>query len=88
VKSYQQLKPNVVLLDIKMPIMNGIETAKIIRQKSPNVGILALTSLEDNGRLQQMMEVGADSYLLKTASIDEIANAIRVLYQEKKKQSN
>ncbi len=73
------LKPQVILMDINMPIMNGIEVTKIIRQVAPDVCILALTSLEDNGLVDEIMDAGANAFLLKKASIDEIAYAIRTL---------
>ncbi len=70
-------KPDVILMDINMPVINGIVATKVIRQISPATCILALTSLEDNGKIDQVLEAGANAFLFKTASIDEIAQSIR-----------
>ncbi len=79
VQLYSQLQPDVILMDIKMPVSNGIEATKTIRQLDHRVCILALTSLNDNGKVEEMMAAGANAYLLKQASIDQIAHAIREL---------
>jgi DNA-binding NarL/FixJ family response regulator len=77
VASCDDLQPDVILMDINMPVMDGITATKIIQQKHPDIYVLALSSLEDNGSVKAMMEAGAKSYLLKSTSIDEIAAAIR-----------
>ena len=73
----EELKPDVVLMDIKMPVMNGVEATRIIQQNFADICILAFISLEDYDMIQDILSAGANSVLLKKASIDEIANKIR-----------
>lgn len=68
--------PDVVLMDLVMPEMDGITATGLIRQKYPKTQVVALTSLRDDASIQAMMEAGAVGYLLKNASIDELANTI------------
>ena len=64
-------------MDINMPKMNGVEATRIIHQRCPDVVILALTSLSDDGSVQKILEAGAYSALSKQISIDDIAKSIR-----------
>jgi two-component system, NarL family, response regulator LiaR len=72
-----QLQPQVVLMDIVMPIMDGITATKLIHQKCPNTQVIALTSFNDEDNVQQALQAGAISYLMKNVSIDELANAVK-----------
>lgn len=69
--------PDVVLMDLKMPKMDGIATTKAMKEQCPNVQVVVLTSFHDTELVQQAMNVGAIGYLLKDASKEEIAGAIR-----------
>jgi len=72
--------PDVVLLDIKMPIMDGIEATKLLRTQYPKLGILLLT-LHDNERLiSHLMELGANGYLLKNEHPKTVLDAINCVY--------
>lgn len=78
VKLCHELKPDVVLMDIQMPGMTGIEATKIISEKYPHIKIIGLTSLPSTSPLQkEMISVGAVACLPKQASIDEIVSTIR-----------
>jgi len=69
-------RPDVLLLDINLPDMSGIEVAKLVKQKYPDVSIIALTNFEDISFVKQMLSVGANGYLLKNTSKDELLEAI------------
>ena len=75
-----RLMPDVVLMDLVMPGMDGVETTRLIRQKYPTVKVIALTSFNEEGRVQSVLRAGAISYLLKDVSADELANAIRAAH--------
>jgi NarL family two-component system response regulator LiaR len=79
-----QLTPDVVLMDILMPIMDGIKATQIIRQHNPTIQIVALTSSSDEGVVQAMLQAGAIGYLLKNTTFDEVERAIRSAYRGKR----
>lgn len=72
-----QLRPDVVLLDINMPGMNGIEVAKALRERRPEVAILVLTIHDDETYVKVMIRSGAKGYLLKDAEPREVVAAIK-----------
>ncbi|HPT83194.1 MAG TPA: response regulator transcription factor [Limnochordia bacterium] len=72
-----QLRPDVVLLDINMPGMNGIEVAKALRERRPEVAILVLTIHDDETYVKEMIRSGAKGYLLKDAEPREVVAAIK-----------
>jgi NarL family two-component system response regulator LiaR len=72
-----EVQPHVVLMDLVMPEMDGIEATRAIRQAYPTVQVIALTSFNDQDLVQGALQAGAVGYLLKNASIDELAAAIR-----------
>lgn len=72
-------KPDVVLLDIQMPVMDGIAAAKAIKQTSPSIQILMLTTFQDERNIRLALQAGAEGYLLKSSSIDQMANQIRTV---------
>lgn len=74
------LKPDIVLTDIKMPILNGIEATRIIKKKYPAIGIIALSMFDDDNLIIDMLESGAKGYLLKNTSKSDIIDAIKMVY--------
>lgn len=76
----QKKLPDVILMDILMPGMNGILTTRAILEKYPQVRIIMLTSFPTDDLIQEALEAGAIGYLLKNAPIDTIADAIRSAY--------
>ena len=74
-----QFSPDVVLMDIDMPIMDGIQATRIIRQEKPETRVLVLTVLEDDAHLFEALKCGATGYLLKNSTATEIAQAIRTV---------
>lgn len=73
--------PEVVLMDIRMPVMNGIETTKIMKEKYPNVKIIILTTFNEDEYIFQGLKNGADSYILKDSGSKEILTAIKSVTQ-------
>lgn len=74
-----QCMPDVVITDLQMPVMNGIEATRMIKQKWPLIAIIALTSFGDENLVLEMMDAGASGYFLKTTSKEALANAIHVV---------
>lgn len=72
-----QLSPDVVLMDIRMPELDGIETTRQLKEASPDVKVVMLTTFDDRDYVKSAMDAGASGYLLKTADSDEIAAAVR-----------
>ena len=72
----ERKQPNVVLTDIRMPKMDGIEATKQIKKKHPHINVLAFTMFEQIEAIQQMMQAGASGYILKNSSLKEVYHAI------------
>jgi NarL family two-component system response regulator LiaR len=72
--------PDVVLMDMVMPDMDGAATTRLIRQKFPQVQVIALTSFKEGDLVKNALEAGAIGYLLKDVSADELAGAIRAAH--------
>ncbi len=74
-------QPDVMLLDIRMPQMSGVEVAREMKRRFPEVRILVLTAYDDDPYVFALLRAGVDGYLLKTASGDDVVNAVRALYR-------
>lgn len=74
---------DVILMDISLPDMDGVELCRIIKRKYPAIMVLALTTFNQGTYIRKMMESGASGYLLKNASKQEIAEAIRLVTKGK-----
>ncbi len=72
-----EVKPDVILMDIIMPGTNGIEATRVIKQRYPHVQIITLTSSSDTSNVTAAVQAGATSYLLKNVSHDQLVNAVR-----------
>ena len=79
-KLCHELQPDVALVDLMMPGIDGIATTRMIREQYPDVKILILTSFSTQDLVHQAIEAGANSYILKDASTEEIINSIRLTY--------
>ncbi len=81
VQLVEALTPDLVLMDIQMPVMNGVEAIKQIKEKHPDVHCLILTTFSDDAYIFEGIRNGAAGYLLKDASPKEIAEALRIVYK-------
>jgi NarL family two-component system response regulator LiaR len=76
----QQAAPDVVLMDLVMPEMDGSQATRRIRQLCPEVKVIALTSFQEQDMVEQTLQAGAIGYLLKNVSAEELAGAIRAAH--------
>jgi NarL family two-component system response regulator LiaR len=76
----EQCQPDVILMDLLMPKMNGTEATRVIRERWPHVQVIALTSFQERNLVQEALQAGAISYLLKNVSVDDLSEAIRAAY--------
>ena len=77
VRLCQQVRPHVVLMDLMMPGMDGVDATRVIRERCPDIKVIVLTSFQEEELVQRALQAGAISYLLKNVSVDELAGAIR-----------
>jgi DNA-binding NarL/FixJ family response regulator len=75
-----KLMPDIIITDIEMPVMNGIDATRLIKNKFPEIPILILTVFDDSERIFQSLQAGGNGYLLKNSSPDEILNALTDVY--------
>lgn len=76
------IQPDVILLDIQMPVMDGITALPEIKKNWPNIKVIMLTMLEDHSMITKLMELGANSYLSKTSDIEVIYEAIKTCFEQ------
>ncbi|MBS1765095.1 MAG: response regulator transcription factor [Bacteroidetes bacterium] len=79
-ENIEKLKPDVVLMDIDMPLMTGIEAVKIIRKSFPGLPILMLTGFEDDDKVFNSICAGANGYILKNASMESLLHHIQEVH--------
>jgi NarL family two-component system response regulator LiaR len=76
----EKVQPDVVLMDLVMPEMDGVAATRAIRRDCPQTEVIALTSFKDRELVEDALQAGAIGYLLKDVSADELANAIRAAH--------
>ena len=79
VEQARQLLPDVILMDMRMPGMTGVEATRIIKREMPHIGIIALTMYDDQQHIFDLVRAGATGYLLKDSDSTEILAAIRAV---------
>jgi len=82
-KVVQDLSPNIVIMDISMPDLNGIEATRQILSESPGVKVIALSMHSDSLFVLNMLKAGASGYLLKDCALEELVKAIRAVVSQK-----
>ena len=81
--SVRKEKPDIILMDVRMPKMDGVQCTKIIKENYPEVKIIILTTFDDDEYVYNALKFGASGYLLKGVSMDELENAIKTVYSGK-----
>ncbi len=79
VRLARELSPDVAVLDIQMPVLNGIDATREIKAQASGVRVLVLTAYEDEPYIFALLRAGADGYILKNADADEIVRAVRAV---------
>jgi DNA-binding NarL/FixJ family response regulator len=77
----RHIQPDVVLLDIQMPIMDGLQTLPEIKKLYPNIKVIMLSMHNDHSMISRMMEIGANSYLTKESGAEKIYEAVKQVYE-------
>lgn len=77
VRKCEELQPDVVLMDLMMPVMDGVKATCIIRERWQNINVIALTSFKEKDLVEGALKAGAISYLLKTVTAEELVTTIR-----------
>lgn len=80
--------PDVILMDIEMPVMNGIDATDQIKKLYPEVKIIALSTYDEKSIVEKMMAAGSHGYILKNVKKDELVSAIKTVYNDKHYFSN
>ncbi len=83
VEMASKLEPDVILMDINMPGMNGIQATRAIRDSNPDAKVVILTMLDQEGYVYEAVKAGATGYMLKHTSSDELVNAIKTVNEGK-----
>lgn len=76
----QSLLPDVVVMDVRMPVLSGIQATRLIRERTPKTRVLVLTAHEDDEYVFSLLREGASGYLLKTSPVQELISAIRLVH--------
>ena len=81
IRLVEEHRPDVAVLDIRMPKLTGVEATRRIKEHFPQVRVLILTAYDDDPYVFALLQAGADGYVLKTASADELVRAVRTVHR-------
>ena len=73
----EQFKPQVILLDIKMPGMDGVQVLAAVKRKYPRIKVIMVTALETRDKIEECLRLGADNYITKPLSLEYLENDVR-----------
>ncbi len=79
----REKRPDVILMDIRMPVIDGVESTRLVKEKYPEIKVIVLTTFDDDEYVYGALKHGASGYLLKGISMKELADAIRTVYSGK-----
>src|SRR4029434_8065565 len=77
IKAYDRHRPDVTLLDLRMPVMEGVEVVRRIRERDPSARVIVLTTYDTDDEISRALKAGAKAYVLKDISADDLLNCIR-----------
>ncbi|NLL79839.1 MAG: response regulator transcription factor [Clostridiales bacterium] len=83
IRCVRQTQPDIILMDIRMPKMDGVQCTKIIKENHPEIKIIILTTFDDDEFVYDALKYGASGYLLKGVSMDDLVEAIETVYSGK-----
>src|SRR5689334_18268449 len=78
-EAYERVKPDVTLLDLRMPVMEGVEAVRQIRERDPRARVIVLTTYDTDDEISRALKAGAKAYVLKDISADELVACIRTV---------
>lgn len=78
---YREHQPHVVLMDLRMPVMDGVQSIQAIRKEFPDARILALTTFDGDADIRRALDAGASGYMLKDMLLIDVINAVRAVYR-------
>lgn len=81
ISGFEKIVPDVVIMDLKMPVMDGMETTKFITKNFPGVKVLVVTMYGEEKFIRHLMDIGANGYLLKNAEPEEIRRSVYAVYE-------
>jgi len=80
-KACEKEQPDVILMDVRMPVMDGVRATELIKASYEQVKILILTTFKDDEYIEQAVKNGAEGYILKSQSLDSIVDSLRVVHE-------
>ncbi|MCX7796613.1 MAG: response regulator transcription factor [bacterium] len=81
IEKAEQLKPDIILMDIRMPGLDGVSATKMIKSKNPSIQVIAISVYEEDNLIMQMFKAGAVGYVLKDISLENLVRAIKNVYK-------
>lgn len=80
VEAVERKNPDVILMDVRMPVMDGVEATRLIKQSYPEIKIIILTTFDDDSYVHSALNYGADGYVLKNIKSEELINSVKSVY--------